>query len=166
MTTVGLASERAIRDIPAEYELWPARTRRAIVAIGVQTDRSRLASLLRADGFEVAAVCDGFQLIDQIADAILGREGSRRPDLIISDAVLPGCTGLSLLAGVRDLGWSTPVILLTRPDHAEARWQAWNNRVTGLFIEPYDPRELRAFVRIVMDPMAGAAIRAARLPRS
>jgi len=134
----------------------------ALVAIASENDRERVSDSLGEDGFDVAVVADGFHLVQHLAGAVLNVPGSMRPTLIIADAALPGCTGISLLTGLRSLGWQTPVILLTSAGNDEARWQAWNHSVTGLFIEPYDPHEVREFARIVLDPDAGEAIVAAR----
>ena len=74
----------------------------------VDDDQTTLASISRAfrlAGYE-AVVCD------QAAGAIaLAR--SERFDVVISDVVMPGKDGLSMLADLRELGVSIPVIMIS-----------------------------------------------------
>jgi DNA-binding NtrC family response regulator len=74
----------------------------------VDDDQNTLASLSRAfrlAGYE-AAVCDQ----PSRAIAMLKDE---RFDIVCSDVVMPGKDGLSMLADLRDLGVTTPVIMIS-----------------------------------------------------
>jgi|GEM_PF-986269 len=122
-----------------------SRRAEALVGVAEARPRGEISEMLSRLGFAVSAEADGFRLIERIADAILGK-AVERPALIIADALLPGCTGLSLLGGLRDLGWQTPVILLSPRSPDAARWQAWSSGVSGVFTAPYDMDELHSFV--------------------
>jgi len=74
----------------------------------VDDDQTTLASISRAfrlAGYE-AVVCD------QAAGAIALVRGERF-DVVISDVVMPGKDGLSMLADLRELGVATPVIMIS-----------------------------------------------------
>jgi two-component system nitrogen regulation response regulator NtrX len=74
----------------------------------VDDDQSTLASLSRAfrlAGYE-AAVCDHAAR----AIALLQQE---RFDIVFSDVVMPGKDGLAMLADLRELGVTTPVIMIS-----------------------------------------------------
>jgi two-component system, NtrC family, nitrogen regulation response regulator NtrX len=74
----------------------------------VDDDQSTLASLSRAfrmAGYE-AAVCDN-------ATRAIALLKSERFDLVFSDVVMPGRDGLAMLAEVRELGITTPIIMIS-----------------------------------------------------
>jgi DNA-binding NtrC family response regulator len=74
----------------------------------VDDDQSTLASLSRAfrmAGYE-AVVCDN-------AARAITLLRSERFDLVFSDVVMPGKDGLTMLAEVRELGISTPIIMIS-----------------------------------------------------
>ena len=74
--------------------------------------RLAIGSMLRYDGHEVVEVRDGCRLLDEVGTAIM--DGATIPaDLIITDQRMPGVTGLSLLAGLRQSDLTTPVVLMT-----------------------------------------------------
>lgn len=138
LLTAGAADDVPVRD-------GDSRRAEALVGVAEARPRREIGAMLSRLGFTVSSEADGFRLIERIADAILGKP-VERPALIIADAVLPGCTGLSLLGGLRELGWQTPVILLGPRSPDAARRQAWSSGVSGVFTAPYDMHELHAFV--------------------
>src|SRR5262249_3925643 len=82
-----------------------ARMTRVLI---VDDDQSTLASLSRAfrlAGYD-AVVCDHASR----AVALLQQE---RFDIVFSDVVMPGKDGLAMLAEVRELGVTTPIIMIS-----------------------------------------------------
>ncbi len=80
----------------------------------VDDDANTLASLARAfrlAGYE-ATVCDN-------ANRALELARSERFDLILSDVVMPGKDGLSLLEDLKAAGVSTPVVMVSGQAHIE-----------------------------------------------
>lgn len=143
------------------------RTQRKRVLLGLSNKqlRASISRLMSARGYDVVAVPDGFHLTQKLADAILGSEDAR-PSLIIINPILRGCTGLSLLSGLRELGWDTPVVFVIAKNDFAGRTQAWADGVSGVFLEPVDLRELSAFVDLAVDPAIGGAFRTLRSPKT
>jgi FixJ family two-component response regulator len=50
-----------------------------------------------------------------LADLIEGDKSSLRPGLLVVDAVLRGCSGTTIAAGLRDLDVRIPVVTVARP---------------------------------------------------
>lgn len=134
----------AVETVPPRSAAEPRRADALVGVADVET-RCQIIAMLRGLGFHVTAEADGFRLIERLADAILGKP-VERPAVIIADAVLPGCTGLSLLSGLRDLGWNTPVILLSSRARQFARRLASGRNISDLFAGPFDVRALNEFI--------------------
>lgn len=65
-----------------------------------------------------------------------------RPDLIISDIVMPGVTGLELARAVRKEWPDLPVILISAEGSEAVVQQALRADVSDYFIKPFDPDEM------------------------
>lgn len=94
---------------------------RILLAEHGQNMRTLLGLILRPEGHDVIEANDGSRLLEEMASAIV--DGQRSPfDLIISEHGLPGITGLSVLAGIREERLTTRFILIT--DNSDVRAQA------------------------------------------
>lgn len=98
-------------DGPDETEPVPCATsgrgERILLAEDHRHVRRLLTTALRTMNYEVLHVRDGVELRDQIER--LGND----IDLLIVDAGLPKCSGLSCLREMREIGLTTPVIVIT-----------------------------------------------------
>jgi CheY-like chemotaxis protein len=106
--------------------------------------RNLLAGLLREEGYEVQDVEDGARLIGLLHSAV------HRPldvDLVISDVLMPGATGLEVLAFLRRSGSKIPFILITAFGNPELHAEAHTLGVSAVFDKPFDLEDLRATVR-------------------
>jgi CheY-like chemotaxis protein len=119
---------------------------RALVAMAHPVRRHRLTRGLREDGWTVVAVEDGYKLVRRLADAILDEDTGHRPDLIIADATMAGCSGLTVLEGLRDLHWNTPIIVIVDFNRPDTLRLATNLGATAVFEKPIDVDEVRAAV--------------------
>jgi DNA-binding response OmpR family regulator len=109
--------------------------------------RGLLAAALRADGFEVVEAATGPELVAAIASSLMGVGGAPPPAVIVTDIRMPGKSGLEVIAGMRGVDVTTPVILITGFGDAAARDQARRLGVAAIFDKPFDLDELRAAVR-------------------
>jgi DNA-binding response OmpR family regulator len=124
------------------------RTRPQIVLAEDDDDvRQPLAELLSADGFDVTCVQDGELLVD-----VLGHcEGKAAPpDVLITDHRMPGYTGLEVLAGLREAGWTMPVIIITAFG-AEIGDVARSLGAYAILRKPFDADDLRTAVFCALD---------------
>jgi two-component system response regulator TctD len=67
--------------------------------------RTVITDTLTAEGYYVAALDDGAGAFHSIC--------AQRPDLLILDVVMQGVDGLQVLAEVRALGYTVPVLIIT-----------------------------------------------------
>jgi len=108
--------------------------------------RSLLAETLRKDGFQVVEVKHGLELLEALEPAMFEGRKETRPDLIISDYHMPGCTGMSILAGVHSTGLGVPFIVITafgdEATHARARMLG----AVAVLNKPFSIDELRRTV--------------------
>jgi CheY-like chemotaxis protein len=107
--------------------------------------RSVVADALRGDGYEVVELADGGRLLVDIAARLKSGDGVDSLDLIVSDIRMPVCTGLQILAALRDAHWHTPVILMTAFGDDATRRHA-ESLSAVLFDKPFDMDDLRTAV--------------------
>jgi DNA-binding response OmpR family regulator len=110
--------------------------------------RALVVTALLLDGWDVIAAPDGRRALDAIADTMVldSTPGKRPPDAIVTDLRMPGVSGLSLLAGIRARGFSTPVVVMTAHDIASTRPVAEELGASAVFGKPFDVDDLRTAV--------------------
>jgi CheY-like chemotaxis protein len=101
----------------------------------------------------VVEVEDGFELSDYV-EMLRGQQGGSLapPDLIVSDVRMPGCTGLEVLARLRQRGLECPVLLLSAFADAETHAEARRLGARALLDKPVDLDVLRAAVDAAVGP--------------
>jgi FixJ family two-component response regulator len=80
--------------------------------------RTRIASVLERRGWTVSLQPTGFHLLEVLAGVIDDHRARSRPELIVIDARSRGCAGTTIAAGLRDLGITIPIVLVTAPGDA------------------------------------------------
>jgi len=65
---------------------------------------------------------------------------------------MPGASGLDVLAGLREVDWSMPVILITAFGSADTKARAGLLGAALLLDKPFELEELRHAVRSVVPP--------------
>ncbi|MGE8250437.1 MAG: response regulator, partial [Stenotrophomonas bentonitica] len=78
-------------------------------------------------------------------------------DLVVLDIGLPKLDGLRVLAGMRERGDSTPVLMLTARDGIEDRVQALDVGADDYLGKPFDFREFEARCRVLLRRTRGQA---------
>lgn len=112
--------------------------------------RHMVADGLRRDGYFVEEIADGMELLERI-----GRAGEEPLDLVVSDVLMPGNTGIEALLALRNpfrVGvCDTPVILITAFADDEVADQA--ERLGAiLFAKPFDVDDLRTAAINLVQP--------------
>jgi DNA-binding response OmpR family regulator len=97
---------------------------------------------LRASGYDVAEAADG----------AAGQEEAARPgvDLVLLDLLLPRRNGLDVLAAVRRLRPTLPVIILTARGSEDDRVRGLKMGADDYVVKPFSARELLARVEAVL----------------
>jgi CheY-like chemotaxis protein len=111
-------------------------------------DEEPLRELVRAalgDDYRFHEAVDGREAVD------LAR--SLQPDLVVLDVMLPGTSGLDVLATLRDdpVTGSIPVVVITAWTHAQQ--EVLDAGAQRFVSKPFDPDELKRIV----DDLLGAA---------
>jgi len=103
--------------------------------------REYIRRLLKAKGYAVETAGDGL--------AALAAAQHSRPDLVISDVMMPRLDGLGLLAAIRgdESLRDLPVILLSARAGEEARIEALDSGADDYVSKPFSARELLARVK-------------------
>jgi two-component system response regulator MprA len=104
--------------------------------------REALRRTLTLAGYEVQAVEDGEQALEQIAQAL--------PDAVVLDIGLPGIDGLEVCRQVRRLGNRVPILMLTARDAVADRIDGLDVGADDYMVKPFDIGELKARLRALL----------------
>jgi len=120
--------------------------KRILVAEDDPVTRRFVVSLLEERGYEVLVAEDGEHAV---ATAI-----SARPDLIVSDLVMPYRDGYEVLRAVRndDRIKNTPLLILSMRDHEEDIVRGFEHGADDYVVKPFNARELVSRVRKLLEP--------------
>jgi two-component system response regulator (stage 0 sporulation protein F) len=143
-------------DGPPTLRNVPPRGLRVLLAEDDDDVRSLLAALLRRDGHEVIEARDGSELAARTGP---GPDGARAYDVVVSDVMMPGATGIVVLSRMANGDSPPPVVVMTA--YADREMRAWSRSVgaVAIFAKPFDVDDLRTVLLNLppRDPRAGAA---------
>lgn len=108
--------------------------------------RALVTSGLEMDGHHIIPARDGVELLEYIASTLIFDERAAYPDLIVTDVRMPGFSGMSVLAGLRDQQWTTPIIVMTAFADERIRADAYRLGASAFFAKPFDLDDLRTAV--------------------
>lgn len=107
--------------------------------------REVLALRIEGWGFHVRVAADAEE-----AEAALEES---TPAVIISDVVLPGLSGLDLLARLQELGRDIPVIMITAHGSIDAAVEAMKLGARDFLTKPLDYTELHALIELTISDL-------------
>jgi putative two-component system response regulator len=116
---------------------------RILVIDDEQVVRDLVIEILEAAGHEVTG--------SESAEAALALLSTGEFDLVVSDVVMSGLSGIELLEAVRDLRASLPVVLVTGAGTYETLSQALGRGAAGLVTKPFTHVELQDAVSEALD---------------
>jgi two-component system nitrogen regulation response regulator GlnG len=128
------------------------RSVRVLIAEDDADAREALCLALRQTGAEVDAVADGGRLLVALASHYRPGSATPMPDLIVTDVIMPVCSGLSVFEALRAAHWSTPVIVISAIDSPTVRSSAASNGATFML----KPIDLGTFLRTAQRLIAAA----------
>ena len=120
--------------------------KRLLLAEDDEALRTLLAETLRRDGYQVIEAKHGMQLLEALEPVMFEGQLEERPDLIISDYHMPGCTGMSILAGLHSSGLQIPFIVITAFGDEATHTRAKHLGAVAVFDKPFDLDDLRTAV--------------------
>ena len=116
-------------------------------------DNPRILAFLRKglqeEGYSVEAAVDG--------DAALEVALAQEFDAAIIDVMLPGRSGIDLVAGLRAAGRRMPILLLTALDRTEHKIEGLDAGADDYLTMPFDFTELTARLRALLRRSGGVA---------
>lgn len=101
--------------------------------------RRLYANLLSENGYQVETASSGEEAVAQLHRG--------KPDIVLTDLVMPGLDGLQILDHARKLDNPPDVILVTGHASVESAIQALKNGARDYLVKPFDPEELLHVVR-------------------
>lgn len=103
-----------------------------------------VAAVLRGAGFEVTTARNGREALVLVAQNL--------PDLIVSDVRMPGMDGYALARRLRAAPHSAmiPIVFLTAKDETEDRIEGFRAGVDIYLIKPFEPDELIAVIKNIL----------------
>jgi two-component system phosphate regulon response regulator OmpR len=104
--------------------------------------RALLQRFLNEQGFRVTAAAD--------AAAARGALRSVAFDLLVLDVMMPGESGLELVAALRQEGSAVPVLMLTAAGSPDDRVAGLESGADDYLPKPFDPRELALRIRTIL----------------
>src|SRR5688500_10162528 len=116
-----------------------------------------VSETLRAEGYEVQTARRGAEAMVRVAEAL--------PDLIISDIRMPGMDGYALVRNLRASPRSrlVPIIFLTAKDETADRITGFRTGVDAYVTKPFEPAELVAIVKSILERVQRAHSDRARM---
>lgn len=126
-------------------------TRKVLVGMTNAARRAALTRGLRDAGHRVIVAQDGYHLVRLMSEALLDEnDATERPDLIIADVTMPGCSGMTILDGIRQLEWETPVFLIVDFNQPEVAAMAFARGADRVFDKPIDVDDVRAAANAIL----------------
>ena len=109
-------------------------------------DEKKLASLLKE------SILDTFfkVIIAKDGDEGLKKYHSFKPDIIITDIMMPFCDGLEMTQKIKELDENIPIIVLSAHSDKEKLLKAIDLGINKYFIKPFEPDELISYINKIV----------------
>lgn len=125
--------------------------RRILLAEDDDEMRRLLAQAVCASGYEVIQCRDGMDFLKRLESFIIS-EDILDFELIISDILMPGLTGLEILEDLHECKGFPPMILITAFGDKEVHKKAEKFGAAAIFDKPFEINDLLSKVREIVPP--------------
>ncbi len=98
---------------------------------------------LETKGYSVETANNGNDAIEIVKDKTF--------DLIFLDENMPGLSGLETLARIKDIRYSTPVIMITKSEEEYIMDEAIGSKIDDYLIKPVNPKQILMAIKKIMD---------------
>jgi CheY-like chemotaxis protein len=129
---------------------------RLLIADDDDDVRALVVNALREDGHEISEARDGAELLARLEEAL--DDPSVRPDVVLTDIMMPGLSGLGVLEALKRARMHLPVVLMTVLHDESIHVVARRLGAVGVLRKPIDFDNLRTAIvnaRVAHDRMAG-----------
>ena len=120
-----------------------------ILAVDDEPNIVRLIQVnLERDGYTVETANNGVQALAKIR--------ANRPDLLVSDVMMPEMDGIELLTSIRrdPMLADLPVIMLTAKAQDKDVMEGYTRGADMYLTKPFNPMELKQFVKRILSSLA------------
>jgi len=111
--------------------------------------RKALQFFLKKKGFDVHLAKDASEACIQF--------GIDSYDLVITDILMPGITGLNLIRRLQQMSGNVEFIVITGADSSENRDEAKTLGASGYFVKPFETNKLLEVIETIITSKAGEA---------
>lgn len=118
--------------------------------------RELLVEVLNEAGYRVTVARNGTEMLTDLLQAALRQFPGEPFDLLITDQLMPGCSGLDALARLRSIGYAMPALVITAFPDQDVQSRADRLRAVVL-AKPFGLAELNAAVSHCTGLQAGSA---------
>jgi DNA-binding NtrC family response regulator len=116
---------------------------RVLVVDDDRSIRRTLEKFLQSEGYEVIAVGDGKEALEQIQ--------SSSSDLVLLDLGLPGMDGLEVLAAAQQAGCTAPILVVTAREDMHSTVRAMQLGAYDYLVKPIDIDRLKLTVKRALE---------------
>lgn len=99
-----------------------------------------LSKLLNSEGYDTRSFTVGSDLLDLL-------KNGRRPDVILSDLVMPEINGTEMITRIHDIVPELPVVIMTAYGTIEHAVQAMKTGAVEFVTKPINAREIRGIIK-------------------
>ncbi len=121
-----------------------------VLAVDDQVHIVRLIQVnLERNGYQVVTAYDGVEALDKVK--------TENPDLVVCDVMMPRKDGFEVLRELKSdpTTRDIPFIMLTAKAQDADVFRGWASGVDAYLTKPFNPQELLAFVKRVLESAAG-----------
>jgi two-component system response regulator MprA len=105
--------------------------------------RDSLRRALTLEGYDVALAADGTEALEAV-------DGTREPDAVVLDVLMPKLDGLEVARTLRRRGSALPILMLTARDAVEDRVAGLDAGADDYVVKPFALEELLARLRALL----------------
>lgn len=98
---------------------------------------------LEEKGYQVKAVNSGIEALDEVND--------NHFDVVFLDENMPGKTGLEVLAEIKKIRPSLPVVMITKSEEEHIMEEAIGNQIADYLIKPLNPKQILLSLKKILD---------------
>ncbi len=98
-----------------------------------------IALKLKKDGHDVLTTDNGREALDLIE--------TQKPDMVITDIMMPYASGMEIVGKVKQSGSKTPIIVLSAMGQENVVLEAFNLGADDFIAKPFSPNELSMRVK-------------------